>query len=205
VSDRYSEELCAVIGNPTETLVAERVYMLGLRNGNRLLPGLVVANELVAQDEADDLAHAYRLIGDALDKKEICLLSGDDLLEDEAYPYKAAIALDNVHWMRMRRRKLFWELDEVGVLVPAHLPNETLVARAAIVHWLDEMEENPSTLDLLSTISEISGLEPELAPLHALLNSLDAGAVRSQPEWEEGEQWFEATCHRWYLTNWTQP
>ena len=214
MTERYTAEMGRLIGDPTETLVAERLFQLQRSNADdELITGLVLANVMVTAGDADDLDDAYRLIGTALDAGEVRLIMGVDMWRERPAHHVCAFDLDDVMRFRLRRRERYWHLDAKGHIPPAHIPGECMIARAASVQWHDDYGDAPCGINLIHAVRDVGGLEPYFAPYHVVLNALDAGAIRAEPE--NGpcddmavprleDRWLESTARRWFLTDWVE-
>jgi hypothetical protein len=135
----------------------------------------------------DDYAEADR---------RLCEAMADGQVEWASLPNHALVfMLDEVVDLRHRRRAWFWTSNEAGDNIPAHLPNECVVVRAAVAEWRNDYNEPPSLCDLLASVEWYGGYD-EVRAAHAVLNALDAGAIRVSRE---------AMETRWYLSKgWTQ-
>lgn len=215
MTERYTAEMGRLVGDPTDTLVAEHLLVLHEKNRpGQPISGLMLANVMVAADDADDLDHAYRFIGRALEAGDIVLQITEQWQHvDYEYGDTFNLTLDDVTRLRLRRRDRYWQLDSEYLVPPAHVPGECMIVRAAIVQWRDEYDDDPHTDNLVEMVWQIGGLEPRFAPYHVILNALDAGAVRCEPEHDHGsqchadgtrERWEQSPARRWFLTDWTE-
>ncbi|MGK2884675.1 MAG: hypothetical protein ACSLE8_07850 [Rhodococcus sp. (in: high G+C Gram-positive bacteria)] len=216
MTQRYTAEMGRLIGDPTDTFVAERLLLVQRSNRpGQPISGLVLANAMCAAGEADDVDDAYELMSRALAADEVVLQIPDDWQREEfGFRDIDYFTLDDVWRLRLERRERYWDLDGEGKIPPAHIPGECMIARGAIVDWMQRADEYaPCTTTFLTAVQEVGNLEPRFAPWHVILNALDAGAIRCEPEYDEGEarrygqrdeQWLQSPGRRWFLTDWTE-
>lgn len=161
MTDNYTDEHYAVIGDCSDTLVRETVYWLNDQYGHATVDD--VAYFLAKRDGTRSLAETTEDVINALILGHIgnddgCLLNTWDDME------------------RMRRRSWFWTLDNEGEAVPAHLPGECMVVRAAVDDCTAAHGE-ASWSNLMTAVAWLAGYPDEDHALHAMLNALDAGAI----------------------------
>jgi hypothetical protein len=169
----FTEEQYEVVGDPTPLLVAESVWLVMDRMGRGFARLPEVEDEVVGYGctptEAKERIQAAIAAGDV-----------NVRLSERG---RSTLTLDPLVSLRMERRLWFWNTTEQGQMIAAHFTNECAIVRASVAEWNDGYAEPPGTADLLATIRHLSGYREGDAALHIILNAVDAGAVRAEPEY----------------------
>lgn len=186
----FTDEHRRLIGEASDTLVPEALFMVTERERCPFAFTDQVEAELlsfgVPPEEASERIVSAVVAGEV----DVALRPNGD----------ATLQLDPLGRLRIDRRRWFFRIADRGLVVPAHLPNETVGVRASIALWNDNYGEPPGTWDLVATICDLTGYTTEMTAVHALLNSVDAGAVQVAPEYDGSHDL------RYYLTEgWVQP
>jgi hypothetical protein len=177
-----------VVGSPTDLMVVETIWDIcnaattELFNSNDLwfyVHVAPLAAAMVEREWADSVELAVGRIVDELRWGRVWRTYD----EDASDPSFLVGITDEVRY-RTERRVLYWrQIEPFGIDVPAHIPNESAVARAALSDLHDRFPRRKAIFlnEVIEEVHQLMAYESRFWALHVVLNAIDAGALTLTP------------------------
>lgn len=198
-----TEEQYRVVGDPSELWVQEAVFYAMKRTRPteclcRPIDPVTVETVVGVLMRAEPI-----LVDEAMDRVFVAIRRGEvGHFVNTVYDDRPLmLTLDLFTFLRLERRAWFWSHTDETIAarnglecrtIPAHLPNECAVVRAAIWEWLDTFDEAPQIEGLVGMVLHLSDYQERGEAIHAILNALDAGAV-----FPDGDDFYFAIQEGW--------